>query len=262
MEGLVTLLVMIFCLGSIYIVIAGAIKVKKDSKQKKEDIKRASINVIEEWKNSICINKDFDVDDIYIHTKGKTGFAIDTKNSKIMLITPDYQKIINYNNLVSVELLENKNTLATTNRGSQIVGTVAGGILLGGVGAVIGGLSGSKSSKDIITKISVRLITDDFYKPNHEVDFMDISVESKGVNRENSIYKNSLDEAIKWHSRFSIVLKKEEENSKKSLPESIRTISNINISVADEIAKLSKLQKEGAITIEEFESQKKKLLGL
>ena len=85
--------------------------------------------------------------------------------------------------------------LAYANRGSQLAGIAVGGALLGGIGAVVGGLSGSSRSVNNVTKVVLRFVTDDFDKPKHDIVLLDWSFAKKGMTRDNGIYKEALETA-------------------------------------------------------------------
>ena len=97
--------------------------------------------------------------------------------------------------------------LAYANRGSQLAGVAVGGILLGGVGAVIGGLSGSKRSVNKVRKMILRFVTDDFTKPNHDIVLLDWIHDKEGVSRDNLVYRQALEVAELWHSRVRAMMK-------------------------------------------------------
>lgn len=81
-------------------------------------------------------------------------YCIDIKDNKLYIFNrvDDNAKMIllkkrNINDITKCELLFDNETVHSTNRGSQALGVVIGGVALGGVGAVVGGLTGSKTAK-------------------------------------------------------------------------------------------------------------------
>ena len=109
--------------------------------------------------------------------------------------------------IVSCEILEDDIQLAHVNRGSQIASIAVGGILLGGIGAVIGGLSGSKRSINNVNKVVLRFMTDDFDRPKHDVVLLDWSFSKKGLKRDNMLYRQALEMAELWHGRVMAMMK-------------------------------------------------------
>ena len=112
---------------------------------------------------------DFDPNDVYVSPKNFCGIAIDVDRREIALLERSDIRRFGVSSIIACELLEDDFQLAYVNRGSQLTGAAVGGVLLGGVGAVIGGLSGSKRSVKRIKTMTLRFVTDDFDKPNHDI---------------------------------------------------------------------------------------------
>lgn len=70
-----------------------------------------------------------------------------------------------------VEVQRNGVTITKTNRGSQLAGAAIGGLAFGGLGAVVGGLSGSSTSTERLKSIALLFQFDDAEHPTHEVCF-------------------------------------------------------------------------------------------
>ncbi len=149
---------------------------------------------------------DFEPDDVYVSDKNLCGVAIDLKRREILLADAEEFRRFTVPSIVSCEILEDDVQLAYANRGSQLAGVAVGGVLLGGVGAVIGGLSGSKRSVSNVRKLILRFVTDDFEKPNHDIVLMD-SYEKKGLKRDSATYRQALEVAELWHSRVRAMMK-------------------------------------------------------
>jgi hypothetical protein len=89
--------------------------------------------------------------------------------------------IINIKDVIGFEVLTNGKSSA------NIGGAIAGGLLFGGVGAIIGGLQ----SKETITKMSFLFKTNDFNNPNIEIPIIALSL------KKGSFEYQALDEKIK-----------------------------------------------------------------
>ncbi len=197
------------------------------------------------------------------------GLAIDEERNKIclLIITNFFSKnpninpnvstrIIPYKDILSVELFQNGTSITKTVRSSQIGGAVVGGFLLGGAGAVIGGLSGKTETTGKVNHIALRLTINDVKNPLHDIILLD---------KEESeyIYKQQLQLARHWHGIIEVVIKRADEEEKK-----LQVIEQENIkivpqySIADEIKKLADLHSSGFLTLEEFQQQKAKLLDI
>ena len=64
----------------------------------------------------------------------------------------DYESSYKFAQIAQVELISNEAVITSTNRGSQLLGAAVGGVAFGGLGAVVGGLSGSSRSSEMGSK--------------------------------------------------------------------------------------------------------------
>ena len=154
--------------------------------------------------------------DVYVSETNLLGLAIDPQRREIVLADEDKLRRFNVPSIVSCEILQDDVQLAYVNRGSQLASVAVGGVLLGGVGAVIGGLSGSTRSVNNVKKLILRFVTDDFDKPNHDIVLLDWSFSSKGIKRDNLIYQQALEIAELWHSRVRAMMKAEYERARET----------------------------------------------
>lgn len=67
--------------------------------------------------------------------------------------------------ILSVEIITDGVSVTRTDRGGQVVGAAVGGALLGGAGAVIGGLSSATTSTNVVSSIELRLLVNDPAQP-------------------------------------------------------------------------------------------------
>ena len=128
---------------------------------------------------------DFDATDIYISHSESPGVAIDKERRKIAIITQEGIKVYEATAILSCEILQDNVQIISTERRSQFGGAVAGGLIAGGVGAVIGSLSGSRISVTGIREIALRILFDDFDVPNHTIPFF-YSDDAEGVDSDSS----------------------------------------------------------------------------
>lgn len=181
--------------------------------------------------------------------------AVDDINQKFCVIDAEI-RVFSYKDIVGVELFEDEVQLTKTSRGSQIGGAILGGVLAGGVGAVIGGLSGkTTTSNELVKSISLRVILNDTNKPFFIGYFLN---EIKEIEKSSNQYKEALMLANHWFSLISVLIKQADE--KDATPNEVVKSGNDQRNVADELLKLSELMKQGIITGDEFEKQKRKLL--
>lgn len=159
-------------------------------------------------------------------------------------------RVYSFYDIVECELLENGDTITKGGLGSAITG----GLLFGGVGAIVGGVTGSKKSKSIINSLKIKITVNDFQNPA-----VFINLISSSTKADSFIYKTFYTIAQQILSTLSLIQKQKDMQQKEiSSDEQKNTFS----SSADEIFKFKSLLDSGVITQEEFEMKKKQLLNL
>lgn len=196
----------------------------------------------------------------YTSANGEVTLSIDESNKKITIIALNSfrDKAYSYRDILKSEILTDGVSVSSTNRGSQLGGALLGGLLAGGVGAMIGGLSGSSTIEEKVKKIELNVIVNDTANPIHKIAFLDSPFPYSKNTKE---YKDAYNAAYHCHQLMGILIKQADEEDKQK--EATTNINNLqgNISVADELRKLVQLKEEGIISEDEFEAQKKKLIG-
>ena len=192
---------------------------------------------------------------------GTSGLAIDEPRRKLCLIAHSgvavTRRIISYKDIVSVELFEDGTSITKTVRSSQIGGAILGGLLLGGVGAIIGGLSGRTETSGKVKHIDLRLIVNDTNAPLHDVAFMNTEGNKGGFT-----YTQAIHLARHWHGIVEVLIKRADAEERSSqVSERVTAPALSGVSVADEIKKLADLHNTGLLTSDEFQQQKARVLG-
>ena len=149
---------------------------------------------------------DFDAADVYVSAHNHAGVAIDRNRREILLTDRDDLRIFPVESIISCEVLEDGVQLAYANRGSQVLGVAVGGALLGGVGAVIGGLSGSQRTIQRVQSVVLRFTTDDFDNPVHDI-VVAQAISEKGMGKDDVFYRGGLEVAERWHARTVAMMK-------------------------------------------------------
>lgn len=173
-----------------------------------------------------------------------TYIAVD-ENNKSFKIGGD---IFEYDNLLSFELLEDGNTITKGGLGRA----VAGGLLFGGVGAIVGGVTGGKKTKGTCSSMKLRVTL-----RNAHVDTTYITFIMSETKKSNFVYKTAQTNAQSCISVLENIA-----DQAKSSAEAAQYETPQNASAADEIVKFKQLMDDGVISQEEFEAKKKQLLGL
>lgn len=73
--------------------------------------------------------------------------------------------------IVGVEVVKDGVSLASTDRGSQVLGAAAGDLLLGPLGLLVGGMTGSTTIRPRITDLALKVTIDDWNHPVHRIGF-------------------------------------------------------------------------------------------
>jgi len=179
-----------------------------------------------------------------LSTNIPAGLAVDDSSRKLCVIHGEVTKLYDYGEVIESEVIIDGQSVTKTSRASQFVGTAIGGVLAGGVGAIIGGLSGSKSTKEKVKGVSLKLIFNDTQNPVHLIDFIELT------NTGSTIPEQALEEAKAWHDLLSVIINQ----GKKEPPTTLHH-------EADQIERYAEMHKNGIISDEEFSTAKKKILG-
>jgi hypothetical protein len=224
---------------------------------------------------------------------GKSGIAIDEQNRKACLTTYAYgnlnYKIIDYRDILEAEILEDGHTATKTSRTSQAASALIGGVLFGGVGAVVGALTGSSRTKGKIKRVDLKIVVNDVKVPVFMLNFMNVEGAQGGF-----IHKAAMQKAEEWIGRLKVLIRLADdedhvaERRKAELTASaisqpvakprhkalkrtaearhhqvmIRDPSDVGRTLdrVDKLAKLVKLRDEGVLSDDEFQKAKKHLL--
>lgn len=200
---------------------------------------------------------DFAVTQQVIGDDGATAVAIDEQRKKVCFIDHRQQEIssrvVTYKDILSSEIFEDGSVTTRTVRSSQIGGAFVGGLALGGVGAIIGGLSGQTKTSGKVKRIDLRITVNDTQSPLHDVNFLD--VETK---QEDHTYQRAMKAARHWHGLVEVLIKRADVEDRANV---VTAPLSQPTSIADELKKLADLRDSGVLSVEEFEQQKSRVLS-
>lgn len=202
---------------------------------------------------------------VYVSHVDLSYLAVDFETEKLLvglrakrdgLPTPEevYQRVYGFQKISEVSLLKDGVTITSTNRGSQALGATVGGVAFGGIGALIGGLSGSTTSQDRVRRVALRIKVDDPDHPVHEVTMFNWEGDKKGVKADGFIIQNALKEAEEFMAHVSNAIRRTKESSRW-----LKTTHSL--SRPDHLRELWQLKNEGIISEEEFQAEKAKVLS-
>ena len=150
--------------------------------------------------------------------------------------------IHSYEDIVEFELLENGETVTKGGIGRAL----AGGILFGEAGAIVGGRTAKKTTRKVVDTFKIKITINNIDNPIEYIELI-----NKKTKTNSSAYEKAYKDAHKILSILS------------AITQSIKETDNINTkSVADEILKYKNLLDMEAITQDEFNTKKKELLNL
>lgn len=218
---------------------------KREIQKRKNKLKELTKRLSEIYRSQL-ISTDF-------YTK---RIIFDSKNNLIGFIDANRNlaKQYRFEQILEVSVLENGNTITTTSRRSQIGGALVGGLVAGGVGALIGGLSGEKKSVEKLESIQIKVIVDDNVRPVYTFQFNDGEVE-----RNSDEYNKIINIVNHWHA---LLLKTMKQNEVKDTERKInKSRSDETASISKELKELFELKEQGILTEEEFIKQKEKILN-
>lgn len=129
--------------------------------------------------------------------------SIDDKSEKLVITMLDKNKVFSFKEIIESEIIYDDVTVTKTSRSSQIGGAVVGGLVAGGVGAIIGGLSANTKSINKIKKVSLKLMVDSTVNPNHKITLFENPVE---LDKDDIRILPSLKDAEDWHSIFKVII--------------------------------------------------------
>lgn len=192
-------------------------------------------------------------------------FAVDKEHRKVAYLNGIRSRVFSFEDIISVELFEDSTTIASKSTMRTIGGTLVGGVIAGGAGAVVGGLSGNTSLKKEVSLVQVKIRLRNLEEPAVIINCFDYKSMGHGeVAKKNNFswdrYKQGLEHAKKIVDIVSVIIDDVDRSEKKD-QHSSNTTSNGNMLVADELAKLVDLKNKGILTEEEFLKQKNKLLS-
>lgn len=195
---------------------------------------------------------------------GNYLFIMDEFFKVLVIVGESSHEIFNYTDIIEVSYEENGNQLYTKSAGRAVGGAIVGGVLMGGAGAVVGGLSGASKQNKEVKSIDIKILLRSTSRSSCVLHFKDIDrVLKTKEDSDRKMYETFTKNANEAKDILSVII----DNAKQiqvSAPVAqplVQQVQSSSPSVADELAKLAKLKADGILTDEEFQIQKAKLLG-
>jgi len=200
---------------------------------------------------------DFKASNYYLSPIASFSMAFDNSRKKICFLDKMHKAYIyDYTQILQCELMVDGETVLKHSTSSMVGRAVLGGILTGGVGAIIGGVTGKSTQKETINNIDLKVIINDTSNPVFRINFLNLKVK-KGT----PLYKKAYQKIELWHGIISGLMRQGQDEKPLTAAANVPTSTGTPVSVADEIRKLKGLLDEGILTQEEFNAQKAKLIS-
>ena len=190
--------------------------------------------------------------DIYIAPFDQAVIALHHERRVLILGSVRTHTQYPWSSIASVEVVRDGASITSTNRGSQLMGAAVGEVLLGPLGLLIGGVSGSKRTVQRVSQIGLKIIVDDRATPIFMIDFL--RVPGNGADPRNRLVKSAAQRAEHVHALLVNAIRNCSLNIRNAVPQIAER------SVADQIDQLWKLTQTGALTMSEFDHQKAQVL--
>lgn len=199
---------------------------------------------------------------VSVKSIGNYMFIMDNFFKVLVMIEERAHKTINYSDIIEVSYEENGNQLFSKSTGRTVGGAIVGGMLMGGAGAVVGGLSGDTKQNKEVKTMDIKILLRSTEQTSYVLHFM---ASSSPLNTKNATDKEKYEEFLKNANKAKDLLSIIIDDARQNAPQIAHVVSQPVVSksssIADELTKLAKLKNEGILTEEEFQDQKAKLLG-
>jgi hypothetical protein len=209
----------------------------------------------------------------------KNAIALNEKENEICLIykskIDDFESVTFFDceDLISTEIVVDGKTITKTNKDGAVMSAIAGGLLFGGAGAIVGAIAADETSeteKDS-ERIDLVLNVNDTKNPVISLNFFYVE-EYKGswsswMNpkerslKDPKLISEKLEEISYWNGIFKALISRKSDGFVKGpRVEKNKEDDKSNVSFADEIIKLSKLKEFKVISLTEFNILKEKVI--
>lgn len=194
----------------------------------------------------------FKFNEIYLSGSQGISLAYDSSQKKICFLDANHEpKIYDYKDILESILIIDGETISKQSTTGTVGRAVLGGLIAGGTGAIIGGVTSSKKNEEKVTSIDLKVAVNDSKTPFYKVNFLNL--ESK---KGSSLYNVAYEQGERWHGIIATLIRQANEKL-----EDEKTGQQSGFSLSDELSKLKKLKDDGILTQDEFETQKEKLLN-
>jgi hypothetical protein len=199
-------------------------------------------------------------DQCFISVDASSLIGFDFQEKQVFLACSSASGKYRFDEIASCELLRDDVSLTQTNRGSQVLGAVGGGLLLGTAGALVGSLTGSKRSRSRIAKLELKLVVDCQENPVYRI-VLFTSEDKKGAKPNDSRLRPHLEIADRFHGHVINAMRNSDRETRHALvTASQQPLISAGVNHLQNLKELFELKQMGAINEEEYERAKMKAL--
>lgn len=125
----------------------------------------ARLNAIEGFEPTYVVLKGF----------SPNGIALDPASRRVFLIRRGNLLEKRFEDLLESEVVIDGVTVMKANLSSRIIGATIGGVLAGGVGAVVGGMAQTTTIEKTVRQVTAKILLNDLDYPSHSIEFIGIT---------------------------------------------------------------------------------------
>lgn len=131
------------------------------------------------------------------------GFIyVDQTSKRLCVVSKNLTyKLFKPKDIIDVSIAENNSVIEETKITNQIGRAVVGGVLLGGVGAIIGGLTSNKSNSVNVDSLHVVMHLNDF--EHHTIMLNCLPIKTQ---RNSPAYQNAINVANSWYGVLNVLM--------------------------------------------------------
>ena len=102
-----------------------------------------------------------------------SSVRVDFSHGRVALRIGGQEHVYAFAQITAAEVVEEGSAVSRTNRGAQAARTLFGAAALGGAGALIGGLTASKTTQQRVSRVALQITVQDRQSPLHVITFLD-----------------------------------------------------------------------------------------